>query len=173
MAVVAAAVTTTASARADDETTASTTTSTTVLRSTTTAAAPVRPFTEEELAAQAQVPQDPDEQVATEEAPEYVGPPLPRVDLTQSRFDPRAQPAFAAYAAARAELDALKAAEQARVDTTNNSAASVIAAQHAVRCRPNQGAVINSCGAECRTGHAPVRTQFTCISSARKAKRTR
>ena len=125
-------MTTTASARADDETTASTTTSTTVLRSTTTAAAPVRPFTEEELAAQAQVPQDPDEQVATEEAPEYVGPPLPRVDLTQSRFDPRAQPAFAAYAAARAELDALKAAEQARVDTTNNSAASVIAAQHAV-----------------------------------------
>lgn len=122
-AALAVVLVTVAPAHADD----AVTTTTRVPRSSTTVAEPVIPTSTTEPPA----PEDPDEQVATEEAPPYVGPALPRIDLTQSTFDPRAQSAFATYAAARKQLDDAKAAiaEHQAVVVQANAAVTAAEAQ--------------------------------------------
>lgn len=120
--IVLALVALPAQARERDSSTTSTTTTTLRVRTPTTAADPVIPTSTTEPPA----PQDPDEQVATEEAPPYVGPALPRIDLSASTFDPRAKSAFATYAAARAQLD-----DARRLDAEH--AATVAQANEVVR----------------------------------------
>lgn len=123
-AALAAVLVTVAPAHAEDDVA---TTTTRVPRSSTTVADPVIPTSTTEAPA----PEDPDEQVATEEAPPYVGPPIARIDLSQSTFDPRAQSAFATYAAARKQLDDAKAAvaEHEAVVVQANDAVTAAEAQ--------------------------------------------